>query len=114
MANVIHWALCKKLKTDYTNKWYMHNPESVLENEMQTLLWDFEIQTNQLIPARRPDRVIIKKENLPNSERYRPGRQKSKIKKRQKERLVPIYCSNRVKWGMRELIEKNLKMILVV
>ena len=29
----IHWELCKKLKFDHTNKWNMHNPESVLENE---------------------------------------------------------------------------------
>ena len=33
-------------------------PESVLENEMQKILWDFEIQTDHLIPARRPDLVI--------------------------------------------------------
>ena len=28
----IHWELCKKFKFDHTNKWYMHNLESVLEN----------------------------------------------------------------------------------
>ena len=39
----------------------MHNPESVLENEMHKLLWDFETQTDHLILARRPDLVIIKK-----------------------------------------------------
>ena len=40
----------------------------VLENETSKILWDFEIQTNQQIPARRPDLLIInkKKENLPN------------------------------------------------
>ena len=32
MGKVIHWELCKKLKFDLTNNWYMHNPESVLEN----------------------------------------------------------------------------------
>ena len=26
----------------------MHNPESVLENEMHKLLWDFDIQTDHL------------------------------------------------------------------
>ena len=31
---VIHLELCKKLKFDHTNKWNMHKPESVLENEM--------------------------------------------------------------------------------
>ena len=29
MGKVIHWEFCKKFKFDYTNKWYMHNPETV-------------------------------------------------------------------------------------
>ena len=33
----------------------MHNTESVLENEMYKTLWDFEIKTDHLIPARKPD-----------------------------------------------------------
>ena len=41
----IHWELYKKLKFDHTNKWYIHNPEYVLENDTQKLLWDFEIRT---------------------------------------------------------------------
>ena len=48
-GKVIHWELCKKLKFDHTNKWYMHNPESVLNNETQKLLWDFAIHTDSLI-----------------------------------------------------------------
>ena len=39
----------------------MHKPESVLENETHTILWDFEIKTDHLIPARRPDLVLINK-----------------------------------------------------
>ena len=39
----------------------MHNLESVLENETHTLLWNFEIQTDHLISARRTDIVIISK-----------------------------------------------------
>ena len=31
----------------------MNNPSSVLENEMHKTLWDFEIQTDHLITARR-------------------------------------------------------------
>ena len=37
----------------------MHNPESVLENETQKILWDFEIQSDNLISARRPNLVIV-------------------------------------------------------
>ena len=37
----------------------MHNPAPVLENDSHKLLWDFNIQTDHLIPARRPDLIII-------------------------------------------------------
>ena len=33
----------------------MHKPESILENEMHKTFWDFEIQTDHWIQARRPD-----------------------------------------------------------
>ena len=39
----------------------MHNPAPVLENDTHKLLWDFNIQTDQLILARRPDHIIINK-----------------------------------------------------
>ena len=37
---VIHWDMCKKSKFDHTNKWYMHNPAPVLENDTHKLLFD--------------------------------------------------------------------------
>ena len=43
VGKVIHWEMCKKLKFDHTNKWYMHNPASVLENDTHKLLWDLDI-----------------------------------------------------------------------
>ena len=39
----------------------MPNPSPVLEYDTHKLLWDFDIQTDQLIPARRPDLIIINK-----------------------------------------------------
>ena len=39
----------------------MHNPSSVLENDTHKLLWDFNIQTDHLIPARSPNLIIINK-----------------------------------------------------
>ena len=59
VGKVIHWELCKKMKFHHMNKWYMHNPESVLENETHKLLWDFNIQTDHQILAKRPDLIII-------------------------------------------------------
>ena len=43
----------------------MHNPAPVLENDTHKLLWDFDIHTDHLISARKPDQIIInkKKEN---------------------------------------------------
>ena len=62
----------------------MQNPESLLDNETHKLLWDFEIQMDHLILARRPDIVIVNKKkkekkkrqvkNLPNSELCCSGR----------------------------------------
>ena len=51
----------------------MHNPAPVRENDTFKLLWDFDIQTDHLISARRPDLIIINK-------------QKKKICK-----IVPVY-----------------------
>ena len=43
----------------------MHNPASFQENYTNKLLWDFDIQTDHLISARKPDFIIInKKRNL--------------------------------------------------
>ena len=39
----------------------MHNPAPVLENDTHKLLWDFDIQTDHLISAKRPDFIIINK-----------------------------------------------------
>ena len=33
----------------------MHNPAPFLQNDSHKLLWDFNIQADHLIPARRPD-----------------------------------------------------------
>ena len=65
VGKVVHWEMCRKFQFDHTNKLYMHNPAPVLENNTYKLLWDFNIQTETLIPARRPELIIInKKENL--------------------------------------------------
>ena len=61
VGKVIHWEMYKKFKFDHTNKWYMHNPAPVLENATHKLLWDFDIHTDHLISARRPDLIIINK-----------------------------------------------------
>ena len=51
----------KEFEFDHTNKWCMHNPAVVLENDTHKLLWDFNIQTDHLISTRRPDLIVINK-----------------------------------------------------
>ena len=42
----------------------MHNPAPVLENNTHKFLWDFDIDTDHLILARRPDLIINKKKRI--------------------------------------------------
>ena len=44
---------------DHTNKWYMHKPATVLENDTHILLGDYDTHTDHLISARRPNLIII-------------------------------------------------------
>ena len=39
----------------------MHNPASVLENDIHKLLWDFNKQTDHLISVRQQDLIVITK-----------------------------------------------------
>ena len=43
----------------------MHNPGFILDNTMHKLLWDYDIQTDHLISARRPDIEIVNKKREP-------------------------------------------------
>ena len=61
VGKVIQWEMCKKFKVDHANKWYVHNPALVLENDTHKFRWDFDIHTDHLISARRPDLIIINK-----------------------------------------------------
>ena len=61
VGKLIHQKLYKRLNFDQNNKWYMHKPESVLENETHKILLDFEIQINHLIQVKRPKLVSINK-----------------------------------------------------
>ena len=65
----------------------MHNPESARENETQNVLWDFEIQTNHLISARRPHIGIFlkKKKKSPIVDFDVPVDHRMKIKESEKK-----------------------------
>ena len=61
VEKVILGELYKKLKIDYSAKWYVLKPVSVLENETHEVIWDFEIQVDHLIPSRRSDLEKVNK-----------------------------------------------------
>ena len=73
-AKVIYWEMCKKFKFDHSNKWYMHTPASVVENETHILLWSFDIRLGSpnLGQKTRPSNNN-KKENLQNCQLCCPG-----------------------------------------
>ena len=58
----IHWEACRKNWIEVKTKWSEHRPVIVQENERYGILWDLNIQTDQVIETRRPDMIVIDKE----------------------------------------------------
>ena len=63
LGKIVYWKLARKCNFEAGNKWYEHEPESVLENEDYKILWDFSIQTDHVIEARRLDLVVVDKKD---------------------------------------------------
>ena len=63
IARLVHWKLCCKYGIDRSEKWYEHQPERVVENESFKILWDMSIQCDHIIATRKPDIVVVEKEN---------------------------------------------------
>ena len=63
VAKRVHWELCKKNGLEYREKWYEHVPEGAVENDSVKILWDINIQCDNIIEARRPDIVLVDKNN---------------------------------------------------
>ena len=61
LGKIVHWKLARNCNFEAGDKWYEHDPESVLENKDYKTLWDFSIQTDHVIEARRPDLVVVDK-----------------------------------------------------
>ena len=61
VGKFIPLELCKRLKFDHVDKWYMLKPEAVFESETQKNLWDFEKQTDRPISVGRLDLIFMNK-----------------------------------------------------
>ena len=61
VAKKVHWDICRNNGLEHSEKWYEHAPEGAVENEEIKVLWDLNIQCDNLIEARRPDVIVIDK-----------------------------------------------------
>ena len=61
VAKKVHWNICKKNRLKHREKWYEHVPEGAVENEQIKVLWDINIQCDNLIEVRRLDLIVIDK-----------------------------------------------------
>ena len=67
------------------DRWYEHEPESVLENENYKILWDFNIQTDHVPEAQRPALVMVDKRRTSKFIDFAvPGDSRTQEKKRHK------------------------------
>ena len=55
------WQFFEKLGFNRARLWHEHKSESLAENEKFKILWDFTIQCDHRIEARRPDGVVVDK-----------------------------------------------------
>ena len=84
----------------------MHNPAPVLENNTHKLLWDFDIHTDHLISVRKPELIIIKKEeNLKIVDLAVPADHRIKLKEcEKKDKYLDLACELKKLWKMQETI----------
>ena len=63
IATLIHWNILKEKGFPTEQQWYNHQPNTVTESATTKILWDFNIQTDKVIEARRPDILVPDKIN---------------------------------------------------
>ena len=58
-AAYLHWSICKDHDIEITDKWYEHEPETVIHNKDNniTIMWDMPVNTDRT--ANRPG-IIVK------------------------------------------------------
>ena len=61
VAKLVHWKLRDKHNLERKEKWYEHCPERAVEDDDVKLIWDINIQCDNVIEARRPDLILVDK-----------------------------------------------------
>ena len=112
LCRCIRWRLCEKHGFQRAQQWYEHELDRIIENKGYKILWDFMIQCDAKIEARRPGIIVIDKTKkevkfidviIPGDVRVN-GRKVGKI-----EKYKVLKDETTRKWGMKEVI-----VILVV
>ena len=55
---MLHWSICKDHDIEITDKWYQHEPETVMHNKDNNIR-DVPVNTDRTITSNRPDILII-------------------------------------------------------
>ena len=103
LVKIVHWKLAKKCNFEAGDKWYEHEPESVLKNKDYKILWDFSIQTYHVQEAGRLDLVVVDKKRrtckitdfaVPGDTRITGEREDRKISKPKKGVIDYLECES--------------------
>ena len=89
----------------------MHKPASDLDNDTHKLPWDFDIQMDHLISARRPELIVInkkkkkkkkrkKKENFQNCRLSCSGWPQNKTESEKKDMYLDLVRELKTLWNM--------------
>ena len=102
MGTETHWELSKRFNFERSSKRYVHKLESIVGNETYKVLWNFEIQKDPLILARRRNLVLIFwkmvrtcQVDFAGPADYQGKRKESEKNKKQKQILGPCQRTNK-------------------
>jgi len=58
----VHWDVCRKYGIECTEKWYDHQPLSIVENGAVRVTCDMTIYTDKVLKHNRPDITLVHKD----------------------------------------------------
>ena len=61
VGKLVHWKFCEKHNLEKNEKRYEHCPEGVVKDDDVRLIWDINIQCDNVMEARRPDLILVDK-----------------------------------------------------
>ena len=61
VARIVRWESCGKYNLKRSEKWHENVPEGIVECEEVKILWDVMILCDREIKARKPDIVVVNK-----------------------------------------------------